>query len=100
MKYFCAVIFLLNLSFNVSYAQSTQTLISYADSLYAKLDWSAAATAYENAFAKGATQNALSFNRLGFSYLNIGKNDLSIKNFQLSLTKNPPPAGSPIIRSR
>ncbi len=100
MKYFCAVIFLLNLSFNVSYAQSTQTLISYADSLYAKLDWSAAATAYENAFAKGAIQNALSVNRLGFSYLNIGKNGLAIKNFQLSLTKNPLPAGAPIIRSR
>jgi tetratricopeptide (TPR) repeat protein len=81
-------------------AQQNGPLISTADTFYTKQDWQAAAKAYENAFAQGETQTALSTNRLGFSYLNMGRYDLAIKNFELSLTKKPTPAGEPIIRSR
>lgn len=83
-----------------SKAQQGGPLLTGADSLYAKQDWQSAAKAYENAFAKGEKQTALSANKLGFSYLNLGQYDLAIKYFERALTKNPLPAGEPIIRSR
>lgn len=93
------IVYLLSVSFTVS-AQQNVPLINIADSFYMKQDWPAAAKAYENAFAKGEAQTALSVNRLGFSYLSLGEYDLAIKNLKLSLTKNPLPSGEPIIRSR
>lgn len=95
--YFFSFLFLLSCAIK---AQTNQPLISKADTFYARQDWQAAARAYENAFASGETQSALTCNKLGFSYLNLGQYNLAIKNLELSLTKNPLPAGVPIIRSR
>jgi hypothetical protein len=81
-------------------AQQNGPLVTEADTFYTKRDWQAAAKAYENAFARGETQSALSVNKLGFSYLNLGQYDLAIKNLELSLTKKPLPSGESIIRSR
>lgn len=81
-------------------AQQNGPLISQADTFYTKQEWKSAAKAYENAFAKGETQTALSTNHLGFSYLNLGRYNLAIKNLERSLTEKPLPAGEPIIRSR
>ena len=100
MRSFYFAFFLLTLFPPLSQAQQSGPLITGADSLYNKQDWQAAAKAYENAFTKGEAQTALSVNRLGFSYLSLGKYDLAIKNLELSLTKNPLPSGEPIIRSR
>src|SRR5664279_3358740 len=100
MRSFYLFMFSLILFSSVSEAQQSGPLISEADVLYTKQDWKGAAKAYENAFAKGETATALSANRLGFSYLNLGKYNLAIKNLELALTKNPLPAGEPIIRSR
>ncbi len=100
MKSFYFILFSLMITCLASEAQQSGPLISQADTFYTNQDWQAAAKAYENAFAKGETQTALSTNRLGFSYLSLGKYDLAIKNFELSLTKKPLPAGEPIIRSR
>src|SRR6185312_15600588 len=90
----------LTLVCSATVAQQNGPLTSAADAFYIKQDWQAAAKGYENAFAKGEVQNALSVNKLGFSYLNLGKYDLAITNLELALTKNPLPAGEPIIRSR
>lgn len=100
MKSVCFLLLSFVLVCASSKAQQNDPLISAADTFYTKQDWQAAAKAYENAFAKGETQTALSTNRLGFSYLNLGKYDLAIKNLELSLTKKPLPSGEPIIRSR
>ena len=90
----------LTLVCSATVAQQNGPLTSAADAFYAKQDWLAAANGYENAFAKGEVQSALSVNKLGFSYFNLGKYDLAIKNLELALTKNPLPSGEPIIRSR
>jgi hypothetical protein len=100
MRSFCFAFFLLTLFPSVIQAQQSGPLITGADTLYAKQNWQAAAKAYENAFANGETLSALSVNKLGFSYLNLGQYDVAIKNLELSLTKKPLPSGEPIIRSR
>jgi tetratricopeptide (TPR) repeat protein len=97
--FYCILLFLL-LFCSVVQAQQNGPLVTGADTFYTKQDWLAAAKAYENAFARGETQSALSINRLGFSYLSLGKYDLAIKNLELSLTKKPLPSGESIIRSR
>ena len=99
MRSFYFFSFLLFISSAIK-AQANQPLIAKADTFYAKQQWQAAAKAYENAFASGETQTALTCNKLGFSYLNLGQYNLAIKNLELSLTKNPLPSGIPIIRSR
>ena len=91
MKSFYFILFSLMITCLASEAQQSGPLISQADTFYTNQDWQAAAKAYENAFAKGETQTALSTNRLGFSYLSFGKYDLAIKNFELSLNKKPSP---------
>ena len=100
MKLSSCTLFFLLIACSYAFAQSGGLLISKADNFYGKQEWQSAAKAYEEAFAKGDTVTALSANRLGFSYLNLGKYDLAIKNLELALTKNPLPAGEPIIRSR
>jgi tetratricopeptide (TPR) repeat protein len=97
-RFYSLLIFFMSCSW--AYAQQNGPLISKADTFYTKQDWQQAAKAYEDAFAKGEAQRALSLNRLGFSYLNLGKYNLAIKNFESALTKNPLPGGEPIIRSR
>ena len=99
MRSFYFFSFLLFISSAIK-AQANQPLIAKADTFYAKQQWQAAAKAYENAFASGETQTALTCNKLGFSYLNLGQYHLAIKNLELSLTKNPLPSGIAIIRSR
>ncbi|MEO8413741.1 MAG: tetratricopeptide repeat protein [Ginsengibacter sp.] len=81
-------------------AQQVGPLVTAADTLFVQQNWLGAAKEYENAFAKGETQSALSLSRLGFSYLNLGKYELAIKNLELSLENKPSPQGEPIIRSR
>ena len=100
MRYFYFLLFSFIFFCPVVQAQQSGPLIAEADTLYLKQEWQAAANTYENAFAKGEIQSALTLNRLGFSYLNLGKYDLAIKNLELSLTKKPLAAGEPIIRSR
>jgi len=100
MRSFYFLLFFLMLVSSALQAQQNGPLLAGADTFYAKQDWQRAAKAYENAFARGETQSALSVNKLGFSYLNLGQYDLAIKNLELSLTKKPLPSGEPIIRSR
>ncbi len=100
MRSFTLFLFFVFIFFNGVWSQTSQPLISVADSFFAKQEWQAAAKEYENAFAKGETPGALSANRLGFSYLNLGNYDLAIKNLQLSLDKKPAPYAETIVRSR
>src|SRR5690348_18285772 len=72
-----------------TYSQTVKQLLAAGDSFYFNQNWKAAATDYEQAFADGAEPSALYANRLGFSYLNMGKYDDAIKNLELSLQKKP-----------
>jgi hypothetical protein len=68
---FIVFILLFSVAFTVSYAQQVSSFTATADSFYLKQDWQQASAAYQQAFAKGETQSALSLNRLGFAFLNL-----------------------------
>ena len=94
------IFILLSVSYTVSYGQSAASLISVADSLFLKQEWSTAQATYQKAFSSGEPQTALSLNRLAYCYLNKGEYANAVDNFKLSLQKNPTQAGERIIRSR
>lgn len=93
---------LLVLSFGCAktYSQTVKQLLAAGDSFYFNQSWKAAATDYEQAFTDGAEPSALYANRLGFSYLNMGKYDDAIKNLELSLQKKPAAFAYATIYSR
>ncbi len=83
-----------------TFSQTSNELITTADSLYANQDWKAAAAEYEKAFALDATPTALTTNKLGFAYLNMGEYDDAVKSLEVSLLKKPVPGLIFIVMSR
>ncbi len=100
MKYFYSLFIILSFVCGKVIGQTSQHLTIIADSFYTNHDWKSAATGYETAFSKGEAPTALSVNRLAFSYLNLGRYDLAITDFNLSLKKKPAAYAIPIIESR
>jgi hypothetical protein len=99
MKYFLC--FSLAVVFCTASAQknSKRYTIKEADSLFTIQQWVAAIPAYEYVL-KSTPDNALAWNRLGFSYHNTGNYDKAMTAYQLSLTKKPTPAVEQVVHSR
>lgn len=70
--------------------RTSQDLIKTADSLYFVQDWPNAKKVYESVL-KDTSHNSIAWNRLGFSYYNLGNNEEALKSFQKSLANNPIP---------
>src|SRR5262249_13102432 len=69
------------------------------DSLFAAQQWKAAIPLYESALKSGVT-NALTWNRLGYCYHNVGQIDAAIKDYQISLENKPAPFLEQMVQSR
>ncbi|HTH56566.1 MAG TPA: tetratricopeptide repeat protein [Cyclobacteriaceae bacterium] len=69
------------------------------DSLFASQQWKAAIPIYENVVKAGGS-TALTWNRLGYCYHNVGQLDLAIKNYLISLQNNPAPFLEQVVQSR
>jgi tetratricopeptide (TPR) repeat protein len=78
-------------------AQSPSTV--RIDSLFSNQQWSAAIPLYEIA-VKSGVNNAITWNRLGFCYHNVGQIDLAIKNYLISLNNNPTPSLEQVVQAR
>jgi tetratricopeptide (TPR) repeat protein len=83
---------------------NTQPLLSdpsfqTADSFYFAGDWSNAAKMYKQ-LLKDTSTNSMEWQRLGFSYLNIGKPDDALLNFEKAEKNNPPAPMQPFLYSR
>jgi hypothetical protein len=85
------------LASSVSLAQPLATRIP--DSLFAAQQWKAAIPLYENA-VKSSVSTALTWNRLGFCYHNIGQIDAAIKDYQVSLDNKPAAFLEQVVQSR
>jgi hypothetical protein len=83
--------------YETSTAQITDT--KKADSLFAARDWKNAKANYE-AILKDTTNNALAWNRLGFSNYNLKIYDEALKNYEKSLLQKLPAGLKPIVYSR
>ena len=70
-----------------------------ADSLFSSQQWKAAIPLYIDAIKAGAN-NAITWNRLGYSYHNIGNMDDAIKNYLISLNNKPTPFLEQVVQSR
>src|SRR5882762_6513676 len=79
------------------YAQTFSTKIP--DSLFSNQQWKAAIPFYESAIKSGVN-NALTWNRLGYCYHNVGQLDLALKDYQASLETKPAAFLEQIIQSR
>ncbi len=73
--------------------------LSQADSLFTAQQWKQAINAYE-AVLKSTPENALAWNRLGFSYHNTGGHDKALTCYERALSYNPSAALLPVIHSR
>ncbi|HCW07176.1 MAG TPA: hypothetical protein DGG95_07415, partial [Cytophagales bacterium] len=82
MKFFLAIYLSTSL---LTFGQSTTKV---PDSLFANQQWNVAIPLYEKAIKSGVT-NALTWNRLGFCYHNVGQVDLAIKDYLISLNNKP-----------
>ncbi len=84
----------------VSAAQGNQiNLFAQADSLFSVQQWSRAIPLYEN-FLVQDTANSLEWNRLGYSYQNVGKFEPAIHAYQKSLQNNPSPYLKALVQVR
>jgi tetratricopeptide (TPR) repeat protein len=70
-----------------------------ADSFYLAGDWNNAANLYKQ-LLKDTSTNSVEWQRLGFSYLNLGKPDDALMSFQKAVKNNPPAAMQPFLYSR
>ena len=59
-----------------------------ADSLFSIQQWKSAIPLYETAIKSGLPK-AITWNRLGYCYHNLGEIDQAIRNYQLSLDNKP-----------
>jgi tetratricopeptide (TPR) repeat protein len=82
-------------------AQKTkkQYTLPHADSLFTAQQWKEAIPIYE-AVLKSVPENALAWNRLGFSYHNTGRYDKALSSYQRALNYNPAPTLLAVIHSR
>src|SRR4051812_43360124 len=78
---------------------SGNTSFEAADSLYFANDWSSAARLYKQ-LLKDTSANSVEWQRLGFSYYNLGKPDDALRNFQKAENNNPPATMQPFLYSR
>lgn len=88
-----------SLFFLLQVASAQTATIAKADAFFFSKDWSSAKTTYEAAL-KDTSVNAIAWNRLGFSNYNLKLYDAALKNYQISLSLNPPPGLKPIVYSR
>ena len=99
MKY----IFLFVLAFVCCIATAQKSSKRYslpqADSLFTSQQWASAIPAYEYVL-KSTPDNALAWNRLGFSYHNMANYEKALTAYQTSLTKKPAPAIEQIVHAR
>jgi hypothetical protein len=78
-------------------AQTSATKIP--DSLFTAQQWKAAIPLYESAIKSGVN-NALTWNRLGYCYHNIGQIEIAIKHYQTSLANKPTAFLEQIVHTR
>src|SRR6476659_1092838 len=78
---------------------STNPSFQIADSFYFASDWSNATSLYKQ-LLKDTSTNSIAWQRLGFSYYNLGNPDEAIINFQKAEKTNPPVAMQPYLYSR
>jgi len=81
----------------VVHAQPLATKIP--DSLFTAQQWLAAIPLYENAVKSGVS-NALTWNRLGYCYHNVGRIDAAIKDYLTSLENKPTSFLEQVVQSR
>lgn len=89
------LLFVITISVSNLSAQSTVK----ADSLFSIQQWKAALPLYETAIKSGVN-NAITWNRLGYCYHNVGQIDLAIKNYQVSLDNKPSAALEQVVQAR
>jgi hypothetical protein len=70
-----------------------------ADSFYFASDWANAEKLYKQ-LLKDSSTNSVEWQRLGFTYYNLGKTDDALINYKKSEATNPPPAMLPYLFSR
>ncbi|SRR5258706_3805102 len=70
-----------------------------ADSLFSIQQWKSALPLYEKAIKSGVS-NAITWNRLGYCYHNVGQIDLAIKNYLISLANKPTAALEQVVQVR
>src|SRR5689334_19398328 len=78
---------------------NSNSTLQTADSFYFAGDWNNAVKMYEY-LLKDTSTNSVEWQRLGFSYLNIGKPDDALWNFEKAEKNNPPAAMQPFLYSR
>jgi tetratricopeptide (TPR) repeat protein len=81
-----------------AYGQSSAP-VQKADSLFFLSDWKNAVPAYEAALKTAAT-NSLAWNRLGFSYHNLGQYDKALSNYNKALENKLTPPLEATVQSR
>src|SRR5215213_1539424 len=86
-------------------AQSTQSKSTYtiakADSLFLVQKWADARREYEGALPlEENQQNALAWNRLGFSCYNLGDYNAALAHYKKSLENRPSATLLPVVHSR
>lgn len=93
-------LFALSLLFitQICVAQSSMS-IQKADSLFFLSDWKGAIAQYEGVLKNGAAP-AVAWNRLGFSYHNLGQYDKAVTNYKRSLEHKPSPLLEATVQSR
>jgi hypothetical protein len=69
------------------------------DSLFTAQQWKAAIPLYESAVKRGGA-SAITWNRLGFCYHNLGQIDAAIKDYQTSLENRPAAFLEQVVQSR
>lgn len=80
---------LLSILFLIAVGAQAQTVsTAKADSLFTNLQWKTAIPIYEEAIRLGV-DNAVTWNRLGYCYHNVGRIDDAIKHYLISISKNP-----------
>jgi len=85
---------------SVSYGQySSQKILSEADSLFMNKEWASARKLYEYVL-KDTSYNCVEWNRLGFSNYNLKIYDDALKDYEKSLSQNPPPPLKALVYSR
>lgn len=103
MKRSIALIILLVIALS-GYAQRNKKAkqvytLKIADSLFTSQQWKEAVPAYESVL-KTSPANALAWNRLGFSYHNLGNYDKAMENYVKSLEQKPAPPIETVVHAR
>lgn len=98
MKHMFTMLVCFAVSATVAYAQNANAFVK-ADSLFFLSQWQAAIPQYESAL-KNVSQNAVAWNRLAFSYHNLGRYDKAVDNYQKALENKPSPILEAAVHAR